>query len=172
MSKKIENQKLKRRSFASGALGALAVLGMSQSELKAAALPMTETEKANSKAVAAFLGAWEENPPKPEKIVSFLADNAVTKQGGTIETVVGRQANLHEFRDMTTGGRYWKFITDEEYVRGPVVLQYRRDIPISAEGKEGPTIYVVSIFLVKNGKITLWYDFGGRTPGTDNLNGI
>jgi hypothetical protein len=119
------NSKITRRAFASGSLGALAALGLSGPELKAAALPMTDTEKANSKAVADFLHAWEENPPSAQKIVSFLAENAVTKQGGTVETVVGRQANLQEFREMTTGGRYWKFVTDEEYVRGPVVLQYR-----------------------------------------------
>jgi hypothetical protein len=156
-----------RRSFFAAAAGAAGLAAALPRSLKAAdAQPTTDKEKANIKLVHDFFDAWSPKTADPQKLVDFLTDDCMTKQGGTDMIVTGKDANLEQFKKMTARWNGMKLIYDEDYARGPIVVQYRRDIFPTPDRQER-TIYVVSLLVIKDGKIRQWFDFGGPKPGTD-----
>ena len=160
---------IKRRAFlAASGIGGFAALaaGPLAQQLKADTQPMTDKEKANIKVVHDFFDAWSPKTADPQVLVGFLTDDCMTKQGGTDTIVTGKDANLEQFKKMTARWNGMKLMYDEDYARGPIVVQYRRDIFPTPDGKER-TIYVVSLLVLKDGKIRQWFDFGGMKPGTD-----
>ena len=142
----------RRRFLATGAIGACATLVAGRAE---AAEP-TAAEKANIKVVTDFCAAWLTHDSN--KVNAFLADNFAMRWSERGMWTVGRDACAAKIKQLIDGAEKVELQLLDTYARGPMVLNERMD-KTTKQGKTN-SFHLVGIFIVKDGKLTEWSDYG------------
>ena len=148
----MNNIEITRRTvFAAGALGAVAVAGLSGT---AQAAEESAGAKANIKIVEDFIKAWNE----PDKSVAYLADDASVRMVEDQPPVVGPAAVNAAFKGFMGHGETIDVKILKIFAEGPVVTNIREDT-LKTPGKPDQKFKVVGVFVVKKGKIKEWTDY-------------
>lgn len=141
----------RRTAFVAGALGAVAVAGLTGASATAAP---TEAQKANIKIVEDFIKAWNE----PDKSITYLADDASVRMEEDKPPVVGPTAVNAAFKAFMGHGETIDVKILSTFAEGPVVTNTRIDT-LKTPGKPDQAFKVVGVFVVKKGKIKEWTDY-------------
>jgi limonene-1,2-epoxide hydrolase len=116
-----------------------------------------ETEKANLDLVTRFCESFATRDM--EKIGAFLSPDLVYRITDTAPAVKGAEA-LARIRAYVERSTSIEFKILDSWVRGSVVANERVDTFIRPEGKVA--YHLTGVFLVKDGKIVEWADYGIR----------
>jgi uncharacterized protein len=143
----------RRRFFQSVAMGAAAVAGF---PALAAAADWTALERANVKVVNDFCAAWATGDVAT--ITSYMTDDVMFRNRAT-PPMVGRQASFDRITNVFTQYPKIEFDVVESWARGPLVMDERKDW-LYQPGKEKRLIHLVGIFVMRDGKIAEWADYG------------
>jgi limonene-1,2-epoxide hydrolase len=143
----------RRRMFAAGGLGALAIAGFAQGA-QGAEHTATATEKANVKVVETLCNAFNE----PEKMAATLGDGAAVRMVEDKPAVIGPKMFLEEVKKIADPKVKYGVQIHETFARGPLVANVRTDTAVT-QGKPDQAFKVVGVFIVKNGKIVEWTDY-------------
>lgn len=141
----------RRNVFVAGALGAVAVAGLTKT---AGAEAKDDTHKANIKVVEDFIKAWDD----PDKSVTYLADNASVRMVEDQPAIVGPAAVAAAFKGFMGPGVKLSVKILHTYAEGPLVTNKRVDT-MTTPGKPAQAFPVVGVFIVKKGKIVEWTDW-------------
>ena len=141
----------RRTVFVAGALGAVAVAGLSGT---AGAAEKSAAAKANIKIVEDFIKSWNE----PDKSVAFLADDASVRMEEDKPAIVGPAAVSGAFKAFMGHGETINVKILSTFAEGPVVTNIRVDT-LKTPGKPDQAFKVVGVFVVKKGKIKEWTDY-------------
>jgi limonene-1,2-epoxide hydrolase len=144
----------RRSAFAVGA-GSMLLAGLASG---AQAAEMTAGEKTNVKAVNDFLKLWANEKVTAAESVAFFTDDCVVRTDETKPAAVGKAAATAVFEAFISRGIRFKITTHETFAKGPMVANHRNDLVV-VNGKPGPDIAVVGMFIVRNGKIQEWTDY-------------
>jgi len=145
----------RRTFFRAAALGGAGTLVSSRH----AAAEWTPAEKANVQVVNDFCAAWATSDVG--KITSYMSEDVLFRNGATPTPMKGRQASF----DRITGvfAQYPKIVFEvvETFAKGPIVMNERNDW-LDQPGAPRRLIRVVGVFMVRDGKIAEWTDYGLR----------
>jgi limonene-1,2-epoxide hydrolase len=143
-----------RRSFLRA--GALGAAGMAAFPGLARANEWTAAEKANVQVVNAFCAAWATGDVA--KITSYMTEDVIFRNRAT-PAMVGRQASFDRITNVFKQYPKIEFEVIESWARGSIVMDERKDWLYQA-GKEKRLIHLVGVFVMRDGKIAEWTDYG------------
>ena len=135
--------------------GTVAAAGLLAAARSGEAAEWTPTEKANVQVVNDFCAAWVTGDVA--KIVSYMAEDALFRQGATMFN--GRQASVDRITKVFAQYPKIEFEVVETFARGPIVFNERKDW-LDQPGQPRRLIHLVGVFVVRNGKIAEWTDYG------------
>lgn len=125
--------------------------------LAAQAAEPTAAEKANLDLVTRFCESFATRDM--EKISAFFSQDLVYRITDTAPAVKGAEA-FDRIRAYVARSTSIEFKVLDSWVRGSVVVNERVDTFIRPEGKVA--YHLTGVFLVKDGKIVEWADYGIR----------
>ena len=149
---------MSRRAFGATGLGALATVGLSGLSFSQEAFKAVppEVERANVAIVNAFCAAFAQKDLT--RAVSLLADNCSYRPAQTRPPILGKDKVAETIKGFLERGAEFKVL--KTVALGPLVLNERDDVIITANGKETRTFHVAAgLFFVENGKIAEWTDY-------------
>lgn len=144
----------RRRFLGTGGVAAAALLGAPV----IAAAEWTAAEKAVVQVVNGFCAAWTTGDVA--KIVSYMSEDVLFRNGGT-PPMKGRQASFDRIKGVFAQYPKIEFEVVETFAKGPIVMNERNDW-LDQPGAPRRLIRVVGVFMVKDGKIAEWTDYGLR----------
>ena len=149
-----------RRRFTATGLSALAAIGISrlsfgQAAASAGKAVSKETETANVDVVNEFCASFARKDLA--KAVSQLSDNCVYRTTQTRPPIVGKEKVTETIRGFLERGAEFKVL--KTVVLGPIVLNERTDVLMTAEGSTRTFHVAAGVFFVENGKIVEWTDY-------------
>ena len=153
--------RLSRRALVAGTLTSLATFGRSQSAFAQAATSAgksipREVEKANIAVVNAFCAAFARKDL--DRAVSLLADNCAYRTSQTRPPILGKEKVSETIKGFIERGSEFKVL--KTVALGPLVLNERDDIVVTAAGSPARTFHIAAgLFFVENGRIAEWTDY-------------
>lgn len=123
--------------------------------IPAMAAERTAAEAANLALVADFCAAFAMRDMT--RIASFLAPNCSYRITETAMPAVGAAA-VERIRSYVERSSKIEFKILDSWARGPVVINERIDSFTRPDGS--PAYHLVGVFLIKDGKIAEWTDYG------------
>lgn len=133
----------------------MGVAGLLAAPRGAAAAEWTPAEKAAVQVVNDFCAAWATSDVA--KIVSYMSEDALFRQGANVWN--GRQASFDRISKVFAQYPKIEFEVVETFARGPIVFNERKDW-LDQPGQPRRLIHLVGVFVVRNGKIAEWTDYG------------
>jgi limonene-1,2-epoxide hydrolase len=115
-------------------------------------------EKANLALVTDFCAAFAARDMT--KIASYLAPNCSYRITETAMPAVGAAA-VERIRSYVERSSKIEFKILDSWTRGPMVINERIDSFVRPDGS--PAYHLVGVFLIKDGKIAEWTDYGIRS---------
>jgi limonene-1,2-epoxide hydrolase len=125
--------------------------------IPAMAAEPTTTEKANQALVADFCAAFASRDMT--KIASYLDPNCSYRITETAMPAVGVAA-VERIKSYVERSSKIEFKILDSWARGPMVINERIDSFTRPDAS--PAFHLVGVFLIKDGKIAEWTDFGIR----------
>jgi limonene-1,2-epoxide hydrolase len=125
--------------------------------IPAMAAEPTPAEKANLALVADFCAAFARRDMTT--IASYLAPNCSYRVTETAVPAVGAAA-VERIRSYVERSSRIEFKILDSWARGPMVVNERIDSFTRSDGS--PAYHLVGVFLIKEGKIAEWTDYGIR----------
>jgi limonene-1,2-epoxide hydrolase len=125
--------------------------------IPAMAAERTAAEQANVALVAAFCGAFAGRDMT--KITSYLAPNCSYRITETAVPAVGAAA-VERINSYVERSSRIEFKILDSWARGPLVINERIDSFTRSD--VSPEYHLVGVFLIKDGKIAEWTDYGIR----------
>lgn len=113
-------------------------------------------EEANLKVVNDFCAAWAEK--SADRLGEFLAEDAVFQMKDDAPLAEGRETIVARFRIFLATAKTARFDVVRSAVMGDVVLNDRHDVFLM--GTKEVDYHMTGVFLVKDGKIKAWLDYG------------
>lgn len=123
----------------------------------AAAAEMGVLEKANMKVVADFLKGWAAADATGAALAALMADDGEFHYERKAP-VVGKAALTAAFDAYLAGGKRYEMKPLETHAKGPVVVHFRHETPVTG-GKAGQVETLVGLFILGGGKIKIWENF-------------
>ena len=147
----------RRRLIVGAGLVALAMAGSAAAADKAPA--QGAAEQANVKLVNDFLKEWSASDATGTKLADYMADDAAFRSENK-SPVVGKAAITRAFDGYLADGTRFDIKVLETFARGPVVTNFRNETEVKNGKPSGNGFPVVGVFVVHDGKITEWSNYG------------
>lgn len=153
---------LNRRALliAAGGLTGCAALGSSDQPSNTASgnRPRTEQEQADVALVTRFCDDW--STMDADLLASYLADDIVYQMFEGRPDIVGKKEFLKVIKPFMKSMKSVEWITRYSEVIGPLVINERYDHFYAKNDKRSMHFEIAGYFLLKDGKISVWKDFG------------
>ncbi len=121
------------------------------------AAPAAAADGADPKAIGDFLALWSAPDVTGAKLAAFMTEDGEFRYERKAP-VVGRAALIAAFDGYLAGGKRYRMEPIETHAKGPVVLQYRHETPLT-NGTPGHTETIAGIFILAAGRIKIWENF-------------
>jgi limonene-1,2-epoxide hydrolase len=118
----------------------------------------TAKEAANIALVHRMLNELERDSPSSASVAAFFSDDCYIRWSEKDTPAQGKEAALKKLATLFPPNTKYRIVIHQTFAKGPVVMNSRDDIQITA-GKEAHPFHVVGLFVVKDGKITTWSDY-------------
>ena len=118
----------------------------------------TELEIANEKLVNDFCADWSTRDVN--RLASYLADDLVYQMFEGRPDIIGREEFIKQLGPFLQNLEAVEWEILQSYVVGPLVINERMDHFIAASEDRSMHFQIAGYFLVRDGKIQVWKDFG------------
>ncbi len=149
--------------------GLLAGLGASAARAAASSAPTREFEKANENLVNNF--CWDWSKLDVEALIPYLSENIEYMMFEGRPLINGHDEFRQQISGMLSNAANIRWDIHRSHTMGDIVINERTDYFNLKDGTVLPAspYHVLGVFLVRDGKIQVWRDYGIRGGETGNF---
>ncbi len=154
---------------AAGVGSLLAGLGVGVARAETTSAPMLDFEKANENLVNNF--CWDWSKLDIEALIPYLAENIEYMMFEGRPLIKGHDEFRKQLSGMLSNAANIKWDIHRSHAMGDTVINERTDYFNLKDGSVLPAspYHVLGVFLVRDGKIQVWRDYGVRGGETGNF---
>ncbi len=152
------NTVTRRQALTIGGMGTVALVGLASVGRAAEISDSNEAEKKNIALVNAFCKAFNDEKPDLQKIVSYMTEDVIWKQGA-LATMKGRAAVVEKLGTIFKDNARVELLVIDTFARGNMVAHTRVDTRSVNGGPYTPYAGPIgSVFYIRDGKIAEWLE--------------